>query len=119
MNSSEPLYVRVVASTESVLVGLAGELDLDSAPLVDRAVGACLRDGVRRVTVDLAAVTFCDSHGLMALERSGRIAAESGVTFQLSGVHRRLRRILSLYREGGLPGMGGPSLVRPDAHSFR
>ncbi|MGV9268172.1 STAS domain-containing protein [Kitasatospora sp. NPDC003701] len=119
MNTSEPLYVRVVASTETVLVRLAGELDLDSAPLVDRAVGACLGAGVRRVTVDLAAVTFCDSHGLMALERSGRIAAACGVTFQLSGVHRRLRRILSLYRDGSLPGVDVPSFARPEAGSCR
>ncbi|MFE2726797.1 STAS domain-containing protein [Kitasatospora sp. NPDC059327] len=113
MNTSEPLYVRVVASTETVLVRLAGELDLDSAPLVERAVAACLGGGVRRVTVDLAAVTFCDSHGLVALERSSRIAASRGATLRLSGVHRRLRRILSLYRDGGLPGPGVSSLAHP------
>ncbi|MFD5088639.1 STAS domain-containing protein [Kitasatospora sp. NPDC058406] len=119
MNTSKPLYVRVIASTESVLVRLAGELDLDSAPLVDRAVDSCLGHGVRRVTVDLAAVTFCDSHGLMALERSGRIASACGVTFRLSGIHRRLWSILSLYREGSLPGVGVPSLVRPEARAYR
>ncbi|MGV9266960.1 STAS domain-containing protein [Kitasatospora sp. NPDC003701] len=119
MNTSEPLYVRVVASTETVLLRLAGELDLESAPLVDRAVAACLGNGVRRVTVDLAAVTFCGSHGLMALERSGRIAAARGVTFRLSGVHRRVRRILSLYREVGLPGLGVASFAHPHLRPCR
>jgi anti-anti-sigma factor len=112
MISLELLHARTIASTETVLLQLAGELDVATAPLVDRAIAACLTSGVRRLTVDLAAVTFCDGPGLRALERAGRTAAARGVTFRLSGVHRRLRRSFSLYRAGSLIGPAMDDMAR-------
>jgi anti-anti-sigma factor len=112
MNSQELLHARTVVSTETVLLQLAGELDMATAPLVDRAVAACLTSGIRRLNIDLAAVTFCDVPGLRALERAGRTAAARDVTLRLSGVHRRLRRTFSLHRAGSLIGPATNDLAR-------
>ena len=53
------------------LITLAGEIDLESAPLVRVSLERCLRDGIRAIDVDLTHVTFCDCSGLNAFPGSG------------------------------------------------
>ncbi|MDX3380642.1 STAS domain-containing protein [Streptomyces niveiscabiei] len=65
------------------LITLAGEIDLESAPLVRAALELCLRDGIRAIDVDLTPVEFCDCSGLnVFLHAAERITAAGG-TLQL------------------------------------
>ncbi|MFE3112055.1 STAS domain-containing protein [Kitasatospora indigofera] len=102
MNPEDLLHAHIVASTETTLLQLAGELDMATAPLVDQAVANCLDGDIRRLNIDLAAVTFCDASGLQALERASRASAARCTVFRLAGVHRRLRRTFALHRMGSL-----------------
>lgn len=65
---------------------LSGELDLVTAPRVERAVHAALSAETRQVLIDLAAVTYLDSAGLGVLLRAQRLAAAAGVPLWVTGV---------------------------------
>jgi anti-sigma B factor antagonist len=52
---------------ETVVVHVAGELDLATAPSLDAAVSEALEMGQHSLVVDLLGVTFMDSSGLGSL----------------------------------------------------
>uniref|UniRef100_UPI002F90FB77 STAS domain-containing protein n=1 Tax=Kitasatospora indigofera TaxID=67307 RepID=UPI002F90FB77 len=104
MRTQDLLETRGVVSGDSALLRLAGELDMASAPLLPRAVTGCLGPDLRRLYVDVAALTFCDAAGIRALHAARRTALAHNAAFALVGVHRRLRRILLLYGAGVLLG---------------
>jgi anti-anti-sigma factor len=89
------------------LITLAGEIDLESAPLVRVSLDRCLRDGIRAIDVDLTLVAFCDVSGLNAFLRAARQADALGGTVRLHRPPTTLARILSLTGYGflllGLP----------------
>jgi anti-sigma B factor antagonist len=62
--------LRLQERTEAdrVVVALAGELDIDSAPRVQRAIARlCERDELCALTLDLSQLAFIDSTGLAAV----------------------------------------------------
>ncbi|WJV47212.1 STAS domain-containing protein [Streptomyces flavofungini] len=61
-------------------ITLAGETDLETAPLADASLRACLHDGVRTLDVDLTAVTSCDVSGLHAFPHAAAQARRAGGT---------------------------------------
>ncbi|MFI1401123.1 STAS domain-containing protein [Streptomyces sp. NPDC020681] len=65
------------------LLTLAGEIDLDTAPLVRASLEECLRDGIRTIDVDLTPVTFCDCSGLNAFLHASYQTAAAGGSLQL------------------------------------
>ncbi|WP_055700258.1 STAS domain-containing protein [Streptomyces silaceus] len=65
------------------LVTLAGEIDLETVPLLRTTLELCLRDGVRTIDVDLTPVTFCDCSGLDAFTQAFLRTAEAGGTLRL------------------------------------
>lgn len=68
-------------------VTVSGELDLASAPVLDREVEAVCRPGiseeVREFLLDLGGVTFMDSVGLRAAERAQLAARNRGWRVQV------------------------------------
>jgi len=82
------MRLRVSAREEDpgVTIYLVGEVDLESVPTVTDAVRSVLagRPG-RRVTVDLAGVTFLDASGIGALVQGGRLARAAGWDYRLVG----------------------------------
>lgn len=59
-----------MGTDESVVLLLAGELDIDSAPQLTDALSGLLADGPTDVVLDLSALTFLDSTGLSVLIRA-------------------------------------------------
>ena len=96
--SADPVLAVVVldhGSTAEVM--LAGDLDVDSEPLLRALVTQVLIDPqVRRIEMDMSLVDFCDSSGLTALIRAHAQASGFGVPLRLVRVGSRLRRILHL-----------------------
>jgi anti-sigma B factor antagonist len=97
------------------LITLAGEIGLESAPLVRAALAQCLSDGIRIVDVDLTPVTFCDCSGLNAFLYAAQRTTEAGGILRLYNPPQSLGRILELTGCGflllGLPlGHLSPSL---------
>ncbi len=78
-------------------VVVSGEVDLSSAPIVENAIyDAVAADGVDAVVVDLSAVRFLDSSGIALLLKGRRQADENGVSYQVTGAHGTVRRVLEL-----------------------
>ncbi|MGW2572062.1 STAS domain-containing protein [Streptomyces sp. NPDC001537] len=65
------------------LITLAGEIDLESAPLVRASVDQCLRDGIRAIDVDLTLVSFCDCSGLNTFLHAAQRTTEAGGSLRL------------------------------------
>lgn len=78
------------------LITLAGEIDLETAPLAGASLRECLDDRMRTLDVDLTAVTFCDVSGLNAFLHASAEARRAGGTVRLHHPSPSLRRILTL-----------------------
>ena len=61
-----PLDVRVVGST----VVLCGEVDISTAPMMEKAMFDCIDQGNETLVVDFERVTYFDSSGIQALLRA-------------------------------------------------
>ncbi|MEV6761512.1 STAS domain-containing protein [Streptomyces sp. NPDC051105] len=90
------------------LITLAGEIDLESAPLVRRALAQCLSDGIRIIDIDLIPVTFCDCSGLNTFLHAAQKSTEAGGTLRLHHPPPTLTLILDLTGSGFLL-LGVPS----------
>ncbi|MFJ1701923.1 STAS domain-containing protein [Kitasatospora sp. NPDC088346] len=87
----------------TVLVALAGELDLDTLAPADEALGQALATGPARVVVDLAEVSFCDSSGLNLLLRTRLAAQEAEVELRLAAApDGQFGRLLELTGAGAV-----------------
>lgn len=84
------------------LIILEGEIDLATVPLVREALAECLRDGVRGIDVDLAAVLFCDVSGLNAFLSASRLATVAGRTLRLHHPSPSMVRIIEITGSGFL-----------------
>ncbi|MHA5054664.1 STAS domain-containing protein [Streptomyces sp. SD15] len=84
------------------LITLAGEIDLESAPLVRTALARCLSDGIRTIDIDLTPVTFCDCSGLNAFLHAAQKTTEAGGTLRLHHPPPTLGLILDLTGSGVL-----------------
>ncbi|GAA3348425.1 hypothetical protein GCM10020358_66890 [Amorphoplanes nipponensis] len=78
-----------------VVVGVHGDLDLDTAPLVQAAVVHAL-DGSERVCLDLSEVSFFGAAGARVVLAAQLHAVDLGRSLRLSGVHGMTARVLAL-----------------------
>jgi anti-sigma B factor antagonist len=78
------------------LAGVAGDLDINTAPDLRAQALALIEQGHRHLILDLQAVTFCDSSGFNALVGIFRCAKEADGSVSLSAVPDRLERMLKL-----------------------
>jgi anti-anti-sigma factor len=60
-----------------------GELDLDTAPLLDQELTAVREAGAGRIVLDMRALTFMDSTGLRLVIRWDTAAREEGFEFAI------------------------------------
>ncbi|GGO45671.1 hypothetical protein GCM10012286_34790 [Streptomyces lasiicapitis] len=95
------------------LITLAGEIDLETVPLMRAALERCLQDGVRTIDVDLTPVTFCDCCGLNAFIEAFLHSAAAGGTLRLHHPPPMLARMIDLAGCGfvlmGLSAVPGPA----------
>lgn len=78
-----------------VVVSVRGDLDLDTAPLVQETLIQSL-ESAERVCLDLAEVGFCGAAGVRVVIIARQQAAALGRVFRLSGVHGLTERVLTL-----------------------
>jgi anti-sigma B factor antagonist len=79
-----------------VTVFVRGEIDLATAPGLERDLRAADRDGVREMVVDLGSVTFMDSTGIYLLLDARERAARRGCRIRLRDVPAQTRRLLEM-----------------------
>src|SRR5919109_5024628 len=92
--------VELNVSTSSqgghAVVTASGELDLYTAPQLQTALAALLREHVDRVVVDLSGIEFCDSTGMNVLLSAMKRLKERGGTLELAAPRPAVRRILEV-----------------------
>lgn len=80
----------------SFRVGLVGELDYVTAPLLEEQIAALEPRRPRAVVVDLGSLTFLDSSGLRALLAAQRAAGKGGYDLVVQDPLPQARRVFSL-----------------------
>lgn len=80
-----------------LVVALEGEIDLEQAGTVRRALLDALKKG-RNVLVDLSQVTYIDSSGIASLVEGLQVARKAKIDLALVSVSQRVRRVLELAR---------------------
>ena len=92
--------MAVAGVTESqgrLVVALEGEIDLEQAGAVRRALLDALKKG-RNILVDLSLVTYIDSSGIASLVEGLQVARKQKSELALVSVSVRVRRVLELAR---------------------
>jgi anti-sigma B factor antagonist len=94
---NELLEVRVDARDSYARVVALGELDMATAPRLEDALAALTSDqGVHRVVLDLAGVTFIDLTGMQLLCKTANGARRDGFDFGVARPQRNVRRLFVL-----------------------
>ncbi|MFJ9609029.1 STAS domain-containing protein [Kitasatospora sp. NPDC101176] len=89
---------RRPAPAGTCVLALTGEADMDTAPVLARALTAALAGTPRPdvLVVDCARLTFCASAGLNELLRARRAAEAAGVAFRLAAPGPQVVRLLDI-----------------------
>ncbi len=83
-------------SPECYVVSVDGELDLHTAPELERAFDTILAEGARSVVVDFVGLEFIDSAALAAMLRALPRFRSRGGRFVLVTEDRRIHRTLEI-----------------------
>jgi len=91
--------LRVTSRTqgEHIILALAGEIDLYTAPRLQTELTAALAaSNTAQIVVDMSAVDFCDSTGMNVLLAAHRLAGEKGGDLTLAAPRPPVRKILEV-----------------------
>jgi anti-anti-sigma factor len=78
------------------VVTLAGEVDIDSAPLLAGLLQEAIAVQAAGVVVDMALVSFCDAGGLGLLVTTANVVRDAGAQFSVRAAPRALRRLFQI-----------------------
>ena len=82
---------------DQTVLALAGEIDLYTAPRLQRELTAALSAADHpRLIIDMSAVEFCDSTGMNVLLAAHRLARERGGELALAAPRPGVRKILEV-----------------------
>ncbi|MEV0130368.1 STAS domain-containing protein [Dactylosporangium sp. NPDC050688] len=90
------LSLSTTRDDDTVVVSVAGDVDLSTAAELDGAVAAAVVGATGSVVVDLAGVTFIDSAGINALLKGRRLADDRGQRFRVANPAGVVRDVLEL-----------------------
>jgi anti-anti-sigma factor len=90
------LEIGASSAEETTVLVLVGELDIASAPAVDRALEDLGPSISKRLVIDLAGVTFMDSTGLRALLLACKSASDSQRELVLRPGPYQVQRVFEL-----------------------
>ncbi len=91
--SAAGLVITPKHAAETVVLALAGDLDIASAPLLERHLDDAATAGNARVVVDLSDVEFLDSTGLRLLLTARERLQERGQELRLRRGRPAVRRL--------------------------
>jgi anti-anti-sigma factor len=90
------LTIRRTKDGTRLILALCGELDLSSAPILERELDASLSGESRHTSVDLAQLDFMDSRGLNTLSRAQKAAHSLQRAFSLRRGGRQVQRLFDV-----------------------
>ncbi|MET9468247.1 STAS domain-containing protein [Streptomyces sp. NPDC006544] len=90
--------IAVEVLDRTVAVRPVGELDIETAPVLQRALTEALAHAspVKAVVIDCSRLSFCDSSALNVLLAARRTAQESGGVIRLAALNSQLQRLLEI-----------------------
>ena len=91
-----PFEVLRADSSAAIRLELRGELDMYSAPLLERELSAVERDDASGIVLDLAELTFMDVSGLRAILDAARGARREQRAFVIENPMPHIVRLLEL-----------------------
>jgi anti-sigma B factor antagonist len=94
--TTEPFQMRVEAQDDIAHARLSGEFDYSSEAEFSEQLGKVVKNGVRRVVVDLRGLTFIDSSGIRAVLSAWRRSRNHDIEFALVPGPDQVRQVLSL-----------------------
>ena len=95
------LQIRLEPDLQGVRVTLVGEVDLATAPELDRLLDELVESAHRRLLVDLRGVEFMDSSGLASLVRAVHAADANGRQLIVRSGPPQVQRLFELTGVGG------------------
>ncbi|MGH9016763.1 MAG: STAS domain-containing protein [Acidimicrobiales bacterium] len=81
---------------EAPVITVAGEIDIQTSPQLEKSLQGILEAGSASVFVDLADVTFLDSTGLSVLVGALQRCREAGGSLRLRSPKPNIRRVLEI-----------------------
>ncbi|HEX6967920.1 MAG TPA: STAS domain-containing protein [Micromonosporaceae bacterium] len=90
------LTVHTEQHGEVVVVSVAGELDMATAPQLQDRISDLLDRGHDRIVFDLDGLSFCDSTGLSVLIRAKNSCDENDGQVRLAAPQRTVLRVLQV-----------------------
>jgi anti-sigma B factor antagonist len=91
-----PFEVSCAGTEERVLLGLRGELDMSSAPVLTRKLKAVARRRPKEIVLDLGELSFMDVTGLRVILDAARRARRDGGTLAIANPLPHIIRLLEL-----------------------
>lgn len=96
-----PLVARELSITRredarGLVLALAGDLDLGSAPRLERSVNDALAEPHARLVLDLGSLTFVDSTGVTALIKAKQRAVDLGRILVLRHPTEQVHEVFAL-----------------------
>jgi anti-sigma B factor antagonist len=92
------LQIDVRREQDRVVVGLHGELDLASAPLLQRELDSPELEATAMVVLDLQELQFIDSTGLRIILSAHERSRERGQEFAVTRGSQQVQRLLTITR---------------------
>jgi anti-anti-sigma factor len=90
------LTIELATDPQGIALALAGELDLETTPELDRRLEEIDATKLKRLLVDLRAVEFMDSTGLASIVRAQRFANSNGHSLVLRRGPSQVQRLFEL-----------------------
>jgi anti-anti-sigma factor len=95
-DSAAVLQIQRSVDERGAILCLDGELDLSTAPELERALVRTVGEHPRRVLVDLSRLAFMDSIGLASIIRAEHDTQQAGIEMCLRGGSRQVQRLFEL-----------------------
>jgi anti-sigma B factor antagonist len=90
------LVIEKTQEADAIVLALSGELDLASAPVLERELREAEASGLSRLVIDLGGLAFMDSTGLQALLRARERANTEGHQLLLRRAPHQVQRVFEL-----------------------
>jgi anti-anti-sigma factor len=96
MPPEEPFRCEITPERDAVRVRPVGELDLDTAPVLDAQVRELRDNGFRRLILDLGGLVFIDSSGLHLILHYDAEARRDGFALELVPGNRAVQLVFEV-----------------------
>ncbi|WP_329500588.1 STAS domain-containing protein [Kitasatospora herbaricolor] len=99
---AEDLHIAFSARADRVLVGLSGQIDVDSAASLSTALDQAMHASRTGLDIDLSGVSFCGSAGLNALLGLRLAARRTARTVHVTTASAQVERLFAITETASL-----------------